>query len=100
MGEAKLYGKSGGGMKIDGIKESYPVYAGETIKAGDFVEVIDGYARKATTKTFHGIAKTSGAEGSTIEVYVPIVAGSVMTLADGNVFTTANGDIFLLKEVI
>ena len=43
MGEAMLYGQSkggGGGSAINGVTESYEVYAGETITAGDFVKFI------------------------------------------------------------
>ena len=68
MGEAKLYGKSGGGMKIDGIIASYPVYTGQTINAGDFVEIIDG-----TVRNFSGVAKSGGSAGAVIRIYTPNV---------------------------
>lgn len=71
MGEAKLYGKSVVGLKIDGIEKIYSVYTGQTIKTGNFVEFIDGAVRNATTSSFNGIAKTSGSGGDTIKVYVP-----------------------------
>lgn len=73
MGEAKLYGKSGGGMKIDGIIASYPVYTGQTINAGDFVEIIDGTVRKVTTQNFSGVAKSGGSAGAVIRIYTPNV---------------------------
>ena len=42
MGEAILCGQSGGGgIKINGILERYGVYTGETIKAGDFVDIVN-----------------------------------------------------------
>ena len=71
MGIAKLYSQSGSGGKINGIIEDYYVYAGETVKKGDFVEILTGsngaetekQVRKATTSNIYGVAKTSGTGG-------------------------------------
>ena len=72
MGIAKLYSQSGGkGLKINGIIQDYYVYAGETVKKGDFVELLTGsngaetetQVRKATTPDIYGVAKTSGTGG-------------------------------------
>ena len=71
MGEAKLYGKNGGGQKIDGIIESYPVYTNITVKPGDFVEIVDGYVRQTTKEKFNGVAKTGGSDGAVIQIYKP-----------------------------
>ena len=43
MGEAKLCGKSGG-LNLNGNKEGFYVYAGQTIKSGDFVDFVRGVA--------------------------------------------------------
>ena len=52
MGEAILYGKSGGGgLKINSIIEEYYVYAGENISAGDFVSFIQGVAGNVVVDT-------------------------------------------------
>lgn len=92
MGEAKLYGKSGGGMKIDGIIVSYPVYTGQTINAGDFVEIVDGAVLKATTQNFNGVAKTSGTSGESLSVYViPSYYEQFNLVANGDFSNGTNG---------
>ena len=58
MGEAKLYGKSGGGMKIDGIIADYYAYAGQNISAGDFVEFINGIANSDVKSGAENIFQT------------------------------------------
>lgn len=71
MGEAKLYNNGKSELKINGTEYSYPVFAGQTIKAGNFVQIEDGIAKNTTTAQFDGVAKTSGSNGSTIKVYTP-----------------------------
>ena len=72
MGIAKLYSQSGKkGFEINGIIQDYYVYAGETVKKGDFVELLTGsngaetetQVRKATTSDIYGVAKTKGVGG-------------------------------------
>ena len=46
MGEAKLYGQSKSGMQLNGIVRDYYAYAGENIKAGDFVEFVNGVSKQ------------------------------------------------------
>lgn len=77
-----------GGLDINGVIESYYVYAGENVNAGDFVEFIEGIAdktsttyetqvRKAITAQCDGVAKTSGIGGDEtshnqqVQIYIP-----------------------------
>jgi hypothetical protein len=77
-GEPSGGGSSGGGdISINGVIREYQVNAGANVSAGDFVEfiVVDGntFVQKATSNLHNvGVAKTSGASGETVEVYMAV----------------------------
>lgn len=78
MAEAFLIQRGGGGAKIDGAQVSnYTVASGYTVKAGDFVRAETSTTVRTALSTdadyigLVGVAKTSGASGATIKVYVP-----------------------------
>ena len=106
-----------GGLDINGIIESYYVYAGENISAGDFVEFVNGVAgkvnagqiietsyetqvRRATSVPCNGVAKTSGIGGDETghEDLVSIYTlGDKLSTSDGKVFMTLDNKTFLTK---
>lgn len=68
----------GGGAAIKGAQVSnYTVASGYTVKAGDFVRAVTSTTVRTALSTdadyigLVGVAKTSGASGATIKVYVP-----------------------------
>lgn len=69
-------GAAGSGIKIKGSVVTATVASGYTVSAGDFVEEVSGAVKpfvydKTGSQVIKGVAKTGGAGGSSIEVYVP-----------------------------
>jgi hypothetical protein len=66
-------GEGGGGISINGTINSYIVYAGQSINAGDFVSFVNTTHVKKDLVTPQGIAANSGTAGDIINCYTPPV---------------------------
>lgn len=95
MSQAHLFNKNLKDFNMNKVTKSYYVYAEEDIRAGDFVQFVEGVANGTTTEVqvkkatmtsgFDGIARTSGL-GGTSTAHNQKVEVDVM----GNLFNSAN----------
>lgn len=93
-----------GGLKINGVEETYTVASGETIKAGDFVRFLNGYKSNPITKNleflnYSSINNSRSESDYNIEkvIYLnentALLVNSSTSYIYGRIVTVSNGTI-------